>query len=377
MDANLVYQEYIRDRHHVHLSGTRWKSLAGFVRFLGHKGVAEVKQKRAGATDALDDDSRYMLSSNNEQEESDSESEDEDEDEVSHDADPSKRPKWLIKLVDKSPEAILAAKSKSAAARKTADEHSLQAKEMAMTERAAVASASGKSHAGTAPVVVVKKATAPQSMKPPAAIFASDDDDGDGEATLQTSVASFAQKRSLVLDEMAAEEAHIKRPALRQNSYATAPIEIPIEPDADVGWIRKGLLIRIGNREVGDGRYVDKLAVIDEVMEEFGAQVVVLESGDQLLLDQDDCVPVATVADEEYDAQLRHLDQKLLSTALKTDRCIIVARGHVGQEGRRVSQSAANDGRKQFSILVTELGTSQIHRVHLTLFEGDFCMFWE
>jgi DNA/RNA-binding protein KIN17 len=37
--ANKIYQEYIKDRDHVHMNSTHWTSLAGFVRFLGKTGV--------------------------------------------------------------------------------------------------------------------------------------------------------------------------------------------------------------------------------------------------------------------------------------------------------------------------------------------------
>lgn len=40
--ANSVYQEYIKDKDHVHMSGTSWTSLTGFVTFLGRSGMAKV-----------------------------------------------------------------------------------------------------------------------------------------------------------------------------------------------------------------------------------------------------------------------------------------------------------------------------------------------
>ena len=60
VDSNLVYQEYIKDRHHIHLSATRWKSVAGFVRFLGQKGIAEIKKKKKNIS-STDSDAKYIF----------------------------------------------------------------------------------------------------------------------------------------------------------------------------------------------------------------------------------------------------------------------------------------------------------------------------
>lgn len=45
--ANIVYQEYIRDRNHTHMNATRWTSLSGFVRYLGRTGkvIADETEK--------------------------------------------------------------------------------------------------------------------------------------------------------------------------------------------------------------------------------------------------------------------------------------------------------------------------------------------
>lgn len=46
--ANQVYQEYIQDRHHVHMNATRWVSLSEFVKFLGRAGIAKVEGSELG-----------------------------------------------------------------------------------------------------------------------------------------------------------------------------------------------------------------------------------------------------------------------------------------------------------------------------------------
>ena len=36
--ANTVYQEYIANRHHVHMNSTQWPTLTDFVKWLGRNG---------------------------------------------------------------------------------------------------------------------------------------------------------------------------------------------------------------------------------------------------------------------------------------------------------------------------------------------------
>jgi len=46
--ANLVYNEYIRDKNHTHMNATRWTTLSGFVRYLGKTGKCIVDETPKG-----------------------------------------------------------------------------------------------------------------------------------------------------------------------------------------------------------------------------------------------------------------------------------------------------------------------------------------
>mmetsp|Transcript_17970 Transcript_17970/g.24647 ORF Transcript_17970/g.24647 Transcript_17970/m.24647 type:complete len:405 (+) Transcript_17970:43-1257(+) len=46
--ANTVYQEYIGDKHHIHMNATRWTSLTGFCMHLGREGKAVVDETEKG-----------------------------------------------------------------------------------------------------------------------------------------------------------------------------------------------------------------------------------------------------------------------------------------------------------------------------------------
>jgi len=46
--ANQVYQEFIADKHHLHMNSTRWVTLTEFVKHLGRTGVARVDETEKG-----------------------------------------------------------------------------------------------------------------------------------------------------------------------------------------------------------------------------------------------------------------------------------------------------------------------------------------
>jgi hypothetical protein len=46
--ANVVYQEYIADRNHIHMNATMWDTLSTFIQYLGRTGKATVDQTTKG-----------------------------------------------------------------------------------------------------------------------------------------------------------------------------------------------------------------------------------------------------------------------------------------------------------------------------------------
>ena len=46
--AQVVYNEYIADRHHIHMNSTKWVTLTEFVKYLGRTGKCKVDQTEKG-----------------------------------------------------------------------------------------------------------------------------------------------------------------------------------------------------------------------------------------------------------------------------------------------------------------------------------------
>ncbi|EOD24989.1 hypothetical protein EMIHUDRAFT_45058, partial [Emiliania huxleyi CCMP1516] len=46
--ANVVYREYIANRHHFHMNSTIWETLTDFIMYLGREGKCEVDETEKG-----------------------------------------------------------------------------------------------------------------------------------------------------------------------------------------------------------------------------------------------------------------------------------------------------------------------------------------
>ena len=47
--ANIVYQEYINDKDHIHMNSTRWLTLTDYVKWLVKASVLLTRQKKVGS----------------------------------------------------------------------------------------------------------------------------------------------------------------------------------------------------------------------------------------------------------------------------------------------------------------------------------------
>ncbi|KAL3579061.1 hypothetical protein D5086_020565 [Populus alba] len=64
--ATVVYNEYIHDRHHIHMNSTQWATLTEFVKYLGRTGKCKVDETPKGwFITYIDRDSETIFKSNN------------------------------------------------------------------------------------------------------------------------------------------------------------------------------------------------------------------------------------------------------------------------------------------------------------------------
>ncbi|KAK3117320.1 hypothetical protein LTR53_001437 [Teratosphaeriaceae sp. CCFEE 6253] len=61
VSLNGFYQEYIRDKEHVHMNSTKWPSLTEFAKYLGREGVCRVEEGERGLEVGWVDDSAQAI----------------------------------------------------------------------------------------------------------------------------------------------------------------------------------------------------------------------------------------------------------------------------------------------------------------------------
>ena len=48
IEAHKVYNEYIQDKHHIHMNSTKWLTLTEYVKYLGREGICKVEDTPKG-----------------------------------------------------------------------------------------------------------------------------------------------------------------------------------------------------------------------------------------------------------------------------------------------------------------------------------------
>ncbi|CAG9763281.1 unnamed protein product [Ceutorhynchus assimilis] len=233
VNANKVYQEYIRDKDHIHMNSTRWVTLGGFVKWLGGTGQAVIDETEQG---------------------------------------------WFITYIDRSPETVQREEKKR---KKEKMEKNDEEKTMEFVERQIK---KGLETAGPIPEPVYTEfvrehedeilkldLTFKTDKKPiplpiekvfkrPASIADSD--------CKKPKIVIEPNKKKTTLDEIREEEERRKEQKNRKDY-----------------WLMPGVVVKVMTKSLGEEFYKQK-GVIREVINKYGAIVKLLDTGKKLKLDQ-------------------------------------------------------------------------------------------
>jgi len=280
--ANVVYQQYISDKQHVHMNSTCWVTLTSFVRHLGRTGKAIIDETEKG---------------------------------------------WYITWCLKDPETE--AKEKRAAKKeKMAKDDEERIKEYidAQIEKAKQQAKNDKEFMATEllktedeslildmKVKEIKRIKAESERE-----FKNAFKKPKIEGEIKTKKQEDKKRRIIALEEIMAEELKQKR------------IKDKNDPQMVNAWIRPNIVVKIITKSLGD-KYYKKKGRIVEVIDDFVAVVVMNENGAKLKLDQDHLETVipsvgreVTVLWGKYagmDAALMNVDTKQFSAKLKLNDC--------------------------------------------------------
>lgn len=250
--ANVVYNEYIQDRHHIHMNATPWANLTDFVQYLGHQQKAHIDERADG---------------------------------------------WYVAWIDHDPRLEMAKieAEKAAAAQRAHEERQLalmQAAAQAAAAAAAQAEPVPEPTAQLADAKPISLAKAPMSLsktaKPKPA------SSGGGALGL---LRPAAHAPAPPLKSAAPDDAILKmfraeneaKAAAKQAVAARAAARVDALPEDS--WLRAKLVVKIKNKRLADGKYYGRKGTIKLVEESGAAQVKLKDSKAVLRLPQKDLQP--------------------------------------------------------------------------------------
>lgn len=237
--ANVVYQQYISDKQHVHMNSTCWVTLTSFVKHLGRTGKAIIDETEKG---------------------------------------------WYITWCLKDPEQELKEK-KAARKEKMAKDDEERIKEYidAQVEKAKLQAKNDKEFMATE-LLKSEEETVTLDMKLKETNKVKSNADGEFQNALKNfpkpeveskySKKEEGKRKIIALEEIMEEEKKRKRHKEKN------------DPNMVNAWIRPNIIVKIVTKSLGD-KYYKKKGRIIEVIDDFAAVVVLNESGSKLKLDQD------------------------------------------------------------------------------------------
>lgn len=257
VNANSVYQEYIKDRDHVHMNATQWTTLSDFAKYLGKDGFCKVEDRDDGFWISFVD--REVA----------------EKDKIARERD--------TKLLEEEhrAERILKHQIDAATARS----------QLTQNDR-------DDGHQSDNPDNQAKQQTGRLQMKISRRNHRSrfafghpSSDENPLHAISKHSsapIVNLAPKRerakSVWQDAVASET--------KQAYYDGVQVEQPSfqisHEEAEAPWVHKDIFVKVKNGEVGNGSFRGKKGRVVDVIDEFGARVSMLDSDAVLELDQDD-----------------------------------------------------------------------------------------
>lgn len=248
--ANTVYQEYIKDRHHIHMNSTQWTTLSQFIAYLSKEGLAECDQTEKGWFIKWKDTDPNRLA-------------------LRAAAERGERMRMSSKavadrMIQEQIERARALEAERADGDSTRSQSERTAKPTAPLPNKAIKIGLGR----------VASAQAPRPRGGPGSVFTSARV-GSGPAKRKR---KEPPKKSAL--ESLMEESIAEKKARMQRTKAAAGAR-------DEGWLFRGIVVKVVTKRVGGGRYYRKKGIVRRVRDTFEAEVDMSKSGDILRLDQE------------------------------------------------------------------------------------------
>ncbi|XP_067437288.1 DNA/RNA-binding protein KIN17 isoform X1 [Thunnus thynnus] len=238
---NIVYNEYISDREHIHMNSTQWETLTDFTKWLGREGFCKVDETPKG---------------------------------------------WYVQYIDRDPETIRRQEEQAKKKKQDLDDEERSAK---FIEEQVRRGRDGKEEDETPVFTELKRENeeekvafnmgASSSVARPstsssalgASALKSASSSSAKRKEMSSSSDSREKKRKSALEEII--EMEEKKKQQQQQSIRTD------------NWLQPNIVVKVITKRLGE-KYHKKKAVIVEVRDKYAAVVKMIDSGDKLKLDQ-------------------------------------------------------------------------------------------
>ncbi|XP_059181775.1 DNA/RNA-binding protein KIN17 [Centropristis striata] len=276
---NIVYNEYISDREHVHMNSTQWETLTDFTKWLGREGLCKVDETPKG---------------------------------------------WYVQYIDRDPETIRRQEEQARKKKQELDDEERSAK---FIEEQVRRGRDGKEVDETPVYTELKRES--EEEKVAFNLGASSSVAGPSKSSSALSAGALKaaasstkrkdtssdtrgeKKKKSALEEIIEMEEKKKKQSVRTDH-----------------WLQPNIVVKVVTKRLGE-RYHKKKAVITEVRDKYGAVVKLIDSGDKLKLDQNHLetvipapgkrVLILNGAYRDTEALLEGIDEKNFSATLTLD----------------------------------------------------------
>lgn len=246
--CNIVYQEYIQDRHHLHMNATQWETLTDFVKWLGREGFCSVDQTEKGwFVTYIDRDPETIR---RQEAQAKKEKMDKDDEEQMMD--------FISKQVERAKkQAKSFEEPQYTELQKENEEEKVSFKmPIAPVQKDAAATSAGTSGSTTGSNSLLLTDKFPTSEK------------RSKSEKEQDAVSKKKQQKMTALDELIKEEEE-KKERLNRKDY----------------WLTPDIVVKIITKDLGE-KFYKKKAVVQEVKDLYAGIVKVIDTGDIVKLDQ-------------------------------------------------------------------------------------------
>jgi len=238
--ANAVYQEYIKDKEHVHMNATKWVTLTGFIQYLGKSGKCTVDETEKG---------------------------------------------WYITWIDRDPETIARQEASQKAEKLKKDDEEKNAdfilKQVALDRKRKEGTVEDRQPEYTELV----RTSEDQKITLGLNLASSQTSSATQPPNLSNSSKVFKQS-SKKSDKSERTESSTKRKAASSNLSQIMEQELAEKSKKkESSWLMTGILVKIVTKSLGDNYYKQK-GYVKTVVDDYTAVVVISSSGSKVKLDQ-------------------------------------------------------------------------------------------